>query len=474
MTLSPPKKDLKNRVYNYKYELLDLSIRAIQLLDSSYYFYDRFAQLFPSPSVNVVQLQRGGFIFSFFWGREITRHAFSFGNIDDNHWTAAHSCCVLCRSYRAAMRRMNHSLWSWHLKVAVHTTLHCTIIFVSFFLNIVPPEDVLNTHQESHNQHVVLAFAAPLYIYTYLACTYAKAHKLFCIYIYMLSCSNLIFLLLSLFPLPLGFLLQLAFQVLNFLMIIFSALMIWKGLMCYTGSESPIVVVLSGSMEPAFYRGDLWVTTLTHNSIPKTHLERALLERTFSFARRAGACLQWTAVQRTWYLCSQFVCKLAGSVGNVHRAPFASPCMCRVPAHTIHTLTLLYGSNPCIQNGDVGGSYKKRLFLTNDVSDPIRVGEILVFKVTGRDIPIVHRVMKLHQETGTGAIKFLTKGDNNFVDDRGLYAPGQMWLQPSDVVGRARAFIPHIGIVTILMNDYPAAKYALLGVLGLFVLLHRE
>jgi signal peptidase len=154
-------------------------------------------------------------------------------------------------------------------------------------------------------------------------------------------------------------------------MIIFSALMIWKGLMCFTGSESPIVVVLSGSMEPAFFRGDL-------------------------------------------------------------------------------------------------------LFLTNDVQDPIRVGEILVFKVTGRDIPIVHRVMKLHQTNGTGAIKFLTKGDNNYVDDRGLYAPGQMWLQPSDVVGRARAFIPHIGIVTILMNDYPAAKYALLGVLGLFVLLHRE
>eukprot|EP00039_Didymoeca_costata_P018977 m.335794 g.335794 ORF g.335794 m.335794 type:complete len:204 (+) comp17676_c0_seq1:60-671(+) len=164
---------------------------------------------------------------------------------------------------------------------------------------------------------------------------------------------------------------QLAFQILNFLMIIFSALMIWKGLMCWTGSESPIVVVLSGSMEPAFHRGDL-------------------------------------------------------------------------------------------------------LFLTNDVSDPIRVGEILVFKVTGRDIPIVHRVMTVHQQNGTGEIKFLTKGDNNSVDDRGLYAPGQLWLRPSDVVGRARAFVPNIGIVTILMNDYPAAKYALLGVLGLFVLLHRE
>lgn len=37
-----------------------------------------------------------------------------------------------------------------------------------------------------------------------------------------------------------------------------------------------------------------------------------------------------------------------------------------------------------------------------------------------------------------GAIKFLTKGDNNSVDDRGLYAPGQLWLQRKDVVGRAR------------------------------------
>jgi len=33
--------------------------------------------------------------------------------------------------------------------------------------------------------------------------------------------------------------------------------MIWKGLGIVTNNESPIVVVLSGSMEPAFYRGDL-------------------------------------------------------------------------------------------------------------------------------------------------------------------------------------------------------------------------
>ena len=157
-------------------------------------------------------------------------------------------------------------------------------------------------------------------------------------------------------------------------MIVSSALMIWKGLMVVTGSESPIVVVLrympyatrqmiysllplyifSGSMEPAFHRGDL-------------------------------------------------------------------------------------------------------LFLTNPSEEPIRVGEIVVFKIEGRDIPIVHRVLKVH-ETENGTSKFLTKGDNNRVDDRGLYAPGQLWLAPKDVVGRARGFLPYVGMVTIIMNEYPKLK----------------
>merc|ERR1719370_2192218 len=87
---------------------------------------------------------------------------------------------------------------------------------------------------------------------------------------------------------------QFLYQVLSFGMIVSSALMIWKGLMVVTGSESPIVVVLSGSMEPAFQRGDL-------------------------------------------------------------------------------------------------------LFLTN-YEEEIRVGEIVVFKIDGRDIPIVHRVLKLHEK----------------------------------------------------------------------------
>lgn len=163
---------------------------------------------------------------------------------------------------------------------------------------------------------------------------------------------------------------QFLYQVLSFGMIVSSALMIWKGLMVVTGSESPIVVVLSGSMEPAFHRGDL-------------------------------------------------------------------------------------------------------LLLTNYREEPVRVGEIVVFKVDGRDIPIVHRVIKVHEKDNS-TVKFLTKGDNNSVDDRGLYAPGQMWLTKKDIVGRAKGFLPYVGMVTILMNEYPNLKYAILGILALYVLLHRE
>ncbi|XP_060828860.1 signal peptidase complex catalytic subunit SEC11A isoform X3 [Bombus pascuorum] len=165
---------------------------------------------------------------------------------------------------------------------------------------------------------------------------------------------------------------QLLYQMLSFGMIVTSALMIWKGLMVVTGSESPIVVVLSGSMEPAFHRGDL-------------------------------------------------------------------------------------------------------LLLTNYQDEPVRVGEIVVFKVEGRDIPIVHRVLKLHEKGDhNNTVKFLTKGDNNSVDDRGLYAAGQLWLTHKDVVGRARGFMPYVGMVAICINEYPKFKYAVLSFLGLYVLVHRE
>lgn len=164
---------------------------------------------------------------------------------------------------------------------------------------------------------------------------------------------------------------QLAGQVLNIMNIVATAFMIWKSIAVITNTESPIVVVLSESMEPAFTRGDI-------------------------------------------------------------------------------------------------------LFLSLPRNDPIEINDICVFKLEGKEIPIVHRVIKIHENTDTQKEYILTKGDNNRLDDRGLYNSRQMWIHKENIVGKVKGFLPHVGMVTILMNDYPWLKTALLGILGLFVLIHRE
>lgn len=152
-------------------------------------------------------------------------------------------------------------------------------------------------------------------------------------------------------------------------MIVASAMAIWKGLSLLTNSESPIVVVLSESMEPAFQRGDILFLALPE--------------------------------------------------------------------------------------------------------EPVSIGDICVFKIYGKEVPIVHRVIELHTDNN-GEQKILTKGDNNPVDDRGLYNQGQLWIGRHNVVGKVRGFLPYIGMLTIILNDYPQAKILLLVVLGALVVFSKD
>ena len=97
--------------------------------------------------------------------------------------------------------------------------------------------------------------------------------------------------------------------------------------------------------------------------------------------------------------------------------------------------------------------------------------------LAGREVPIVHRVLKVHghtNATGDGSVDFLTKGDNNPIDDRNLYALNQLWLKRSEVIGKAVASVPYVGMVPILLNDYPPLKYVLISLMGLFVLTTRD
>ena len=165
---------------------------------------------------------------------------------------------------------------------------------------------------------------------------------------------------------------QLVQQAVSLAMIITSALMIWKGLIVVTGSESPIVVVLSGSMEPGFARGDI-------------------------------------------------------------------------------------------------------LFL-NRPEGPVETGDIVVYNTNDRDIPIVHRIIKVHHHslTDVNDADILTKGDNNYGDDVALYPRGMKWLNKTHVMGKVVGFLPHVGRATIIMNDYPLVKYALIAVLGIIVMTSKD
>ncbi|OUM70707.1 hypothetical protein PIROE2DRAFT_1263 [Piromyces sp. E2] len=164
---------------------------------------------------------------------------------------------------------------------------------------------------------------------------------------------------------------EIAHQILNIFMIVTSAFMSWKALALITNSESPIVVVLSESMEPAFHRGDL-------------------------------------------------------------------------------------------------------LFLALPRQEPYVVGDIVVYKIKGQDIPIVHRILKIHKNDEDGEDYILTKGDNNNIDDRALYNKDQLWIKRSDIIGKVKGFLPYIGYITIVMSDYPKLKYALLGVLTIMMFFEKE
>ena len=54
------------------------------------------------------------------------------------------------------------------------------------------------------------------------------------------------------------------------------------------------------------------------------------------------------------------------------------------------------------------GFYRGDILFLNLGTNPVRTGEIVVFNIEGRDIPIVHRVIKVH-ERHDGHVDVLTK-----------------------------------------------------------------
>ena len=93
---------------------------------------------------------------------------------------------------------------------------------------------------------------------------------------------------------------------------------------------------------------------------------------------------------------------------------------------------------------------------------------------TGRETPIVHRIMNAHNAHKTNKLSILTKGDANDIDDRGLYPHKQHFLGKDEIMGRAYGFLPYVGNITILLNDYPWMKWVLIGTMAFFTMIGRD
>jgi hypothetical protein len=46
----------------------------------------------------------------------------------------------------------------------------------------------------------------------------------------------------------------------------------------------------------------------------------------------------------------------------------------------------------------------------------------------------------------------MTKGDNNDLDDRSLYPPGQGYLYRREIIGSVRGYIPYVGHVPLVLQ----------------------
>lgn len=113
---------------------------------------------------------------------------------------------------------------------------------------------------------------------------------------------------------------------------------------------------------------------------------------------------------------------------------------------------------PGFERGDI-------LFLSPKNYDDYVVGDMTVFQMNKKEIPIVHRAIKRFDD------RILTKGDNNRYDDVGLYRRGQRYLTEKDVLSRVIACLPYFGMITIWINTIPALRFIAMFLIGMSVFL---
>ncbi|KAG2634509.1 signal peptidase complex catalytic subunit SEC11C-like [Panicum virgatum] len=130
-------------------------------------------------------------------------------------------------------------------------------------------------------------------------------------------------------------------------------------------------------------------------------------------------------------------------------------------------VALTSSMEPAIERGDL------LLFRKGGGGDPIRAGDVVLFKPARDDIPVVHCVIEVHERRedggGGGGVDILTKGDNNGVDNS-EFLYNEPWLHRHHVMAKAVGYLPNAGWPSIAMYEKPVVRKVIVGVLGLGVL----
>eukprot|EP00768_Dysnectes_brevis_P003771 gnl/Dysnectes_brevis/2684_a3250_2338.p1 GENE.gnl/Dysnectes_brevis/2684_a3250_2338~~gnl/Dysnectes_brevis/2684_a3250_2338.p1 ORF type:complete len:188 (-),score=13.01 gnl/Dysnectes_brevis/2684_a3250_2338:40-603(-) len=132
-------------------------------------------------------------------------------------------------------------------------------------------------------------------------------------------------------------------------------------------------------------------------------------------------------------------------------------------------VVVLTGSmEPGFKRGDI--------LLVSDNEYPLQTGDVVVYALEGKFIPIVHRLLdrRTLMLDGETTPVFITKGDNNNDYDTFLYTTGKQFLEREEIIGRILAYLPGLGYLTILMKEHPWVRNIFFAFLGALALLGHD
>ncbi|OAG29724.1 signal peptidase, endoplasmic reticulum-type [Nematocida displodere] len=117
------------------------------------------------------------------------------------------------------------------------------------------------------------------------------------------------------------------------------------------------------------------------------------------------------------------------------------------------------------------------ILLLSNWKKTVFCGDICVFQVVEKEIPIVHRVIdRYHKGKNGSELRVMTKGDNNNSNDNFLYRKsGQMYLTTKNI--QSLVFVslfPYLGMLTIWANRWAWVKYAIMGFLFVSILFEQD